>query len=394
MNNREIINTNESLVKREVLPVKDRAVDMISKKIVEKYKLEKLLNEPDGKAIVDCCAKAYIEWKKSGLPVEQKHFDYMLKIVETANITQTNEQRQEETASEQKQIQLDEKYTNAELTEAVRSRYSQEIDDYFQKLNISEPKPYTFRVLGVNALSQNTSEDISYRLSLSQIPGTDSGPNERFNPHNTKYQNGYTELKIYKENAKNLLKRPKEADIGVLKHELFHTQKEMSHNWLGRTFEELAAEEASGNTQGYKDLKLLYKRTCQVFDVDGDKIMQEAIKSAQPLSYLIESMELKIGAVGTLALLTHIPKNYQQLESFKEDVGEVEYTDTLDMIISVAEKKLGKGKVNEFLNKEKKRVTLNANESDGMFTPEELIGITYRKSGFDKAADRIQNHKI
>ena len=320
------LTTPQTSPSKERISSQDRAVKIIREKIIQKYKLQDILKETNGELVLDSVARAYIEWKKGDIEISGQQFEYFIKIIQSIGSEYTEARSAETIESNQLEIDLNDKYTNQELTNDVAQAIAQELAEYMQSLHITRPKDFKLRVLNVNKYSQN-GVDTEYRAELSAIRGFPEDSQMKLVPHTTRYSDDYSELILYPDDAQKILKGNKTNLFkpemgGVAKHEVFHTQKIMSYGWVGRFFEELCAEQASGNTQGYKELKLIWRDVSRLFGFDDSQILEAATRQDNPIEYIINTIEPIIGSLATMVLLTHIPNNYKQSGRFKKEFGE------------------------------------------------------------------------
>ena len=378
----------------EKINSQDRAVKIIREKIIAKYDLRNVLKETNGSLVLDCVSRAYIEWKKSNVEISSQQFEYFIKIIQSIRSEYTEARSAGTIETNQLEIYLNDKYTNHELTNDVVQATAQEVAEYMQSLRIIQPKDFKLRVLNVNKYSQNDA-DTEYRAELSAIRGFLEDPEMKLVPHTTRYSDDYSELILYPDDAQKILKGNKTNLFkpemgGVAKHEVFHTQKIMSYGWVGRFFEELCAEQASGNTQGYKELKLIWRDVSRLFGFDDSQILEAATRQDNPIEYIINTIEPVIGSLATIALLTHIPHNYKQTEEFKKEFGEssIGVGDMSKTLLCFFESKLGKEKIEAFI-KARAESLIELTSKHDFFTAEEAIEIFYHKYGQKYLGDLI-----
>ncbi|GAB4148117.1 MAG: hypothetical protein OHK0017_10600 [Patescibacteria group bacterium] len=355
--------------------------------LVTTFQAETFVKTEIGKQIFNVAAEAFILSQK--LKLDKQTQQYLFQpLAQAEDFGKLTAEEMERSVREK---ELYDRLNNSELSQKTLAKLLQDTD-YIHSMGLDPDnlQPFDIRVINVPQILPKEGEVDEYRQELSQIRKNPNILQKKFNPHCVRYEDGSTVLILGEKDAQNFIESElesvvpskktkrmfREADAGLIKHEFYHTQKVISFNRLGCIIEELCAEQASGNTQGYKDIKYIWTIASKLYGFDP-KILTEAVGQSDPLQYLISKLVNSCGPILTQFFIALQPVQYQ---SEKYDLSE--------MLLKIAEAQLGHQRFDAVILQEAEKAVSISQKSNGFMTPEGVASIP-KTYGLNQIADRI-----
>ena len=337
---------------------------------------------PENQAGIIFAAQSLVELAKYYPDYDRARLSHVYGLLRSIDLSPEEKEQQEQ--EEQKLRDLYAEYNQAELALETEHYIEAFAADLCRQLGQDQIRQFKVIVLDVESERNNPTDEEFFR-KLASV--RDQKPEDiRLNPHVEKHQDGSQYLVLRKADVEKLRSTDSEFranQLNLLKHEVYHTQRDISEGYTGSFFEELCAEQVSDNSQGYKDIKTIWNITGKLFGFESDVFLQAALQDPEPLTYIRRKLPTHLGTPLTQLLISQLPKNYVARTQNYGYLDTDYQHDISEDLLYFAEKKMGPAAVEQFLQDELDFIEDFAGDND-FFDVEDLINLrctTYRNFG-------------